>query len=66
MIKKYCISFLFSFILITTIIPVGNSIVNNIQYRNVSITNPYDYYNYSTMTQALNELYLNKSYCLIK
>ena len=59
--KKYCITFLFIFILIFSFIPVGNSIFNNIQYRNLNITSPYDYYNYSTMTQVLNELYLNNS-----
>ena len=56
MFKKYSIAFLMSFILIITIIPVGNSTINNIEYRGVNVTMPYEYYNYSSMTQVLNEL----------
>ena len=61
MVKKYFIAYLLSFILIITLIPVGNSFINNIEYIGVNTSNPYVYYNYSSMTQVLNELYLNNS-----
>ena len=56
MFKKNSIAFLMSFILIITIIPVGISTYNNVEYRGVNVTYPYTFYNYSTMTQLLKEL----------
>ncbi len=59
MFKKNSIALLTSFILIITIIPAGNSTINNVEYRGVNVTIPYEYYNYSSMTQVLNELATN-------
>ena len=61
MYKKQIIAVLLSFTYIITIIPVGISTVNNIEYRGLNVTIPYEYYNYSSMTNVLNELAANNS-----
>jgi carboxypeptidase T len=61
MFKKYAVAIFLSFILIITIIPNGISTNSNEIYRGVNVNLPYEYYNYTTMTELLNQLVLDNS-----
>ena len=50
-----------SFFLVFTVVPLGGSSSSTCQYQTLNVSAPYEYYNYSLMTQLFHELLLNNS-----
>lgn len=50
-----------SFFLVFTVVPLGGGSSSTCQYQTLNVSAPYEYYNYSLMTQLFHELLLNNS-----